>query len=166
MQEERQLEQRADEGTSERAAHMALQERAMTTTWQQEQAHVLDAYAATLQEQMMQEVVPSLCKVLIDLARARPVDALSFLSRRLLEEADRLDTEHIDPYAAPLYAERRELVAAKLRRNSEREEARASKMEREAAARSAADAKLRTLLIQSVQKHQSMMRSAKDVDPS
>lgn len=103
--------------------------------------------------------MPSVCAALADAVRERPKDPVGHLATHLLRQADTQDAAHVDPYDAPVYGERRELVHAKAERERARAEERGARAEREAAACSAADARLRAMLLASAQKHESMMRS-------
>jgi ribosomal protein L25 (general stress protein Ctc) len=159
LQDEKMAEAKAAEAVAERNAHITQQEQAIAAAARQQEETLINDLAMTLREQMMHEVMPSVSSVLLELVRVRPPDPIGFLSQRLLAHADLQDSEHTDPYDAPIYGQRRELVAGKLQREEERARAWALKADREAVAKAEADKQLRTMLIQSVQKHESMMRT-------
>jgi hypothetical protein len=124
-----------------------------------EEERLVEGYAAMLRERVAHEVMPSVCKALIEIVAQRPEDPIGCLSRRLLEEADKMDRLQVDPYDAPVYGEKRHLVAAHEAREAARASAREAKAQAEEAERRELDEKLRAMLLQSVQKHESMMRS-------
>lgn len=104
--------------------------------------------------------MPDVVRALLALAQERPsdIDPVACLAAKLLAIADERDTAATDPYDAPIYAERRELVAVHEQRAAETAAAAAAKAEREAAARAEAEARLAESLMESLKQHESMLR--------
>lgn len=139
--------------------HLAKQQQKVDEARVKQDHKLVDQYTATLYEGLMRTVMPCLCSALAEVAKERPKDPIGFVARHLLKQADEQDRQYADPYAAPVYTERKEQWAAKAERKAAREAERTAKAERERVQRIKADEELRTMLIASVQKHQSMLRS-------
>jgi hypothetical protein len=149
----------ADAQALEAAELEAQQQAAAHVAIQAEEELAVSDYTATLREHMLREVMPSLCKILVGTVQQRPADAVGYVAQKLLEEADELDKQHEDPYDAPVYGEKAAMAAGKRERDAARAVAADAAAEAEAAARQALDDELREMLLHSMQKHESMMRS-------
>jgi hypothetical protein len=159
MQEAMQMKEDEAARRAQLINHLAKQQQEVHDAEAEEDQKLMKQYTTTLYESMMRTVMPSLCCALAEVVKERPKDPVGFVARHLLKLADEQDSQHADPYSAPVYAERRELLVAKAAREAAREEERHAKAAREAAQRIKADEELRAMLIASVQKHQSMLRS-------
>lgn len=144
---------------SARLSHVLEQAEGMRKVQSKARAEAVSKYKQTMRQSLTREVLPAVVAALVALAEERPVDALSFVSKFLLRWADDRDLAREDPYDAPIYAERRQMNYEKAQREQERKEAFAAKMQREKDARAAADASLHEMLLDSMRKHESMLRS-------
>lgn len=123
------------------------------------QADAVSKMKDTMRSALMREVMPALSEGLLSLVEQRPADVLEYLSSFLLRWADEKEQAHVDPYDAPIYQERIRLVSEKEEREQQRKIDKAAKIEREKAARITADDSLHELLVESIRKHESMLRS-------
>lgn len=118
-----------------------------------------ERYKATMKRSLMHQVMPAITEALVAMVDERPHNVADFLSKFLIKWSDDQAAARVDPYEAPIYEERRLLVGEKARRDDERTNASIAKAQRETEAREVADASLHELLLDSMRKHASMLRS-------
>jgi hypothetical protein len=136
--------------------HVLSQTRATTEALSRIKADMVACYKQTMRKSLMREVMPAVVASLIALAEERPLEPLAFMSDFLLQWSDEKDQARQDPYDAHIYAERRQMNHEKA---EDRKVAIEAKLKREKDARAAADTFLREMLLDSMRKHESMLRS-------
>eukprot|EP00892_Ulva_mutabilis_P009907 jgi/Ulvmu1/7289/UM035_0077.1 len=144
---------------ADRLAHTLAQEAFLDKTRRKSHQAVGEQYKTTMKRALMHEVMPAVTAGLVALVEQRPLDAALFLSDFLLRWAGEQDAAKVDPYDAPIYDERRNRVTEKARREKDRANASIAKAGREKEARDTADTNLREMLLESMRKHASMLRS-------
>ncbi|KAF5836503.1 hypothetical protein DUNSADRAFT_5889 [Dunaliella salina] len=91
-----------------------------------------------LRQQLMRDIIPSVCEALTRIAAERPADPLRLMGEHLIKEAQKLEVLYVDPYSDPKY----DIQANKIRAKAERDQARAraakEKADKELAAKQAA----------------------------
>jgi hypothetical protein len=108
---------------------------------------------------VLSDILPSVVPAIVAVADTRPDNAVQFLAEQLLAAADEQDAHTVDPYVAPIYTERRKEVAKDNLRASELKAAADAKAEREAIAKLEAEKSLTAMLVDSMTRHESMLRS-------
>jgi Dpy-30 motif len=146
--------------TPDEAAALQLQQEIQATQHSLE-CHQSDVHhlQQLLRKKVLSDILPSVVPAMMALAGTRPEDPVLFLAEQLLAAADEQDAHTIDPYDAPIYAERRHLVAKDIQRAAESKAAAAAKAEREAIARLETESRLTAMLVESMTRHESMLRS-------
>lgn len=144
---------------SARLKHVLEQSNAVKQVQTKKREHAISQQKQTMHNALMRDVMPALSEGLLSLVEERPVDALEYLSSYLLNWANEQEKAQVDPYEAPIYEERIQLVSEKREREQQRQVAKAAKMQREKEARIAADTALHASLLESLRKHESMLRS-------
>lgn len=142
-----------------RLSHILTQEQFHSETCRKDDTDVIAQFQATMKRALMHEVMPAVSAGLVALVEERPSDSIQFLSDFLIKWSDDQVSARVDPYDAPIYAERSKLVAEKTTREEGRANASVAKRQREKAARAEADANLHNMLVDSMRKHVSMLRS-------
>lgn len=144
---------------ADRISHVLSQQNFCKGACNGKDAGAFERYKATMRRALVHEVMPAMAAALIALVDRRPHDPVQFLSEFLIKRSDDQVSARVDPYDAPIYAERRRLVAEKAWRDEDRTNASIEKLQREKQARKLADAFLHEMLLDSVRKHTSMLRS-------
>lgn len=144
---------------SARINHVLEQSNAVQQIQNKARTDAMEGMKQTMRSALMREVMPAVSEGIISLVEERPEDPLDFLSKFLLNWADEQENARADPYDAPIYTERIQLNSEKKVREQQRHEAKIAKMQREKEARIAHDHALHEMLIESLRKHESMLRS-------
>ena len=144
---------------SARLNHVLEQSNAVQQIQSKTRADAIAGMQQTMRSALMREVMPAVSEALISLVEERPEDPLDYVSKFLLNWADEQEKARVDPYDAPIYQERIQLNSEKQIREQQRHEAKIANEKREKEARIAHDHDLHEMLVESLRKHESMLRS-------